>query len=112
MSYGVPPVPVVPVVGDTKTPVATLLMMICPVLSRAIVMVTLEVVMRVTPLRPSWRITVPCPAEPPCVSGAFELTTKTQIEKVGIFVPAGNPVILLVETVKVQDPKATVPVAV
>ena len=68
-------------------------------------------VMRTTPLRPSWRATVACPVPPPTVRGTVAVITKLQIVKVWMTVPAGNPAILLLEMVKVQDPKATVPVA-
>ena len=78
------------------------------------VMVMFErgMVMRTTPLRPSWRATVPCPESPPASRGTIAVITKLQIVKVWMTVPAVNPAILLFEMVKVQDPKATVPVAV
>jgi len=40
------------------------------------------------------------------------VTTKLKIVKVGMVVPDGNPTIVLVKMVKVQDPKVAVPVAV
>jgi hypothetical protein len=55
-----------------------------------------------------------CPVAPPASRGAVPVTTKLQVWKVGMVTLGGacSPAILLVETVKVQDPKATVPVAV
>ena len=112
--YGVPPVPVVPVVGGIITSVDVPLITRCPAASMDTVMVMFErgMVMRTTPLRPSWRATVPCPESPPASRGTIAVITKLQIVKVWMTVPAVNPAILLFEMVKVQDPKATVPVAV
>ena len=86
-SYGVPPVPVEPVVGGGIIPVFIPLIMRVPSARRDIVMVTpvgRVAVTRTTPLRPNWIVTVACPEAPPGSRGAAAVTMKLQIEKVGI----------------------------
>jgi hypothetical protein len=110
----VPPVPVEPVVGGGIILVFIPSIMRVPSARRDIVIVIpvgRVAVMRMTPLRPSWRVTVACPEAPPGSRGAAALTMKLQIEKVWIG-PGSNPAILLFVTVKVQEPKSTLPLAV